>query len=247
MAISKSMDAPFKKSNYASKAEESQTQINGNTLTFLPVPGPQGERGPKGEPGIQGEQGIQGLKGDKGEPGKNGKDGKNGIDGKPGESSLSPSGQRTGWALYKNNNQKSVQLGAKRGKDGWVRINIDSEPDTNNENFLPENNVSLYNKNTQKINLRGLKIGSIITIRYDIEITTFSNNTEVWFRTGPEDEESRSVTFAANLKYQFEYDLSLEHTVFLENEKMKNAGIFSEILTDNDCSMVVKNLYISVR
>ena len=50
MAISKSMDGPVKKSNYATKVEQSQESV----LSFLPVPGPQGERGPKGETGTQG-------------------------------------------------------------------------------------------------------------------------------------------------------------------------------------------------
>jgi len=241
MAISKSMDSPLKKSNYAAKAEELQSKSDINTLTFLPVPGPQGERGPKGDTGEKGEPGEKGPKGDKGDPGKNGKDGK------PGESSLSPSGQRTGWALYRNVNPKTVQLGATKGTDGWVRIIVNSDSSSDNELFLPESNVSLYNPNTQKINLRGLKLGSIITIRYDLLITTFANNTEVWLRTINEDHDSEMVTFGGNLKYQFEYSISIEQTIYLDSEKMKNSGVFSEILTDNDASMIVKNMYISVR
>lgn len=244
MAISKSMDSPLKKTSYAAKAEELQSNPETNTLTFLPVPGPQGEKGPKGDTGEKGDTGPQGPKGDKGDPGK---DGKNGKDGKPGESSLSPSGQRTGWALYKNINTKNVQLGATKGKDGWVRITVDSDSLSNNELFLPESNVSLYNPNTQKINLRGLRLGSIITIRYDLLINTFSNNTEVWLRTKNEDSGVEVVTLGGNLKYQFEYNLSIEQTLFLEDEKTRNAGLFSEILTDNDCSMIVKSMYISVR
>lgn len=244
MAISKSMDSPLKKTSYAAKAEELQSNPETNTLTFLPVPGPQGEKGPKGDTGEKGDTGPQGPKGDKGDPGK---DGKNGKDGKPGESSLSPSGQRTGWALYKNINRKNVQLGATKGKDGWVRITVDSDSLSNNELFLPESNVSLYNPNTQKINLRGLRLGSIITIRYDLLINTFSNNTEVWLRTKNEDSGVEVVTLGGNLKYQFEYNLSIEQTLFLEDEKTRNAGLFSEILTDNDCSMIVKSMYISVR
>jgi hypothetical protein len=187
------------------------------------------------------------MPGPRGDAGKPGKDGKNGKDGKPGESSLSPSGQRLGWGLYKNLNTSPTQLGATKGTDGWVRIKIDPKDSLPEEEYLPENNVSLYNPLTQKINLRGLKIGSIITVRYDVEITTFSNNTEVWFRSIVEDLGLGPTTFVANLKYQFPYDLSLEHTIFLENEKMKNAGVFSEILTDNECLMIAKNLYISVR
>lgn len=236
------MDFPGTSKKYSETVNQ-EYQLD-QPLSYIAVPGAQGERGPKGDTGPMGPEGIQGPKGD---PGKPGKDGKNGKDGKSGESSLSPSGQRLGWALYKNLSNSATQLGATKGNDGWVRIRVDSEASSSEEQYLPENNVSLYNPSTQKINLRGLKLGSIITIRYDIEITTFSNNTEVWFRSIIEDIGFGPTTFAGNLKYQFPYDLSLEHTIFLENEKIKNAGIFSEILTDNECLMKVKNLYISVR
>ena len=212
-------------------------------VSFISVPGPQGERGPKGDTGDIGPQGIPGAQGDPGKPGKNGKDG---IDGKPGISSLSPSGQRTGWGLYTNLKQKSIKLGAKQGNDGWVRFNLDCAGD-NNEEYLPENNVSLYNKETQKINLRGLKIGSIITIRYNIVLTTFFNNTEVWLRTYVPDFDRYPTTLVGFLKYQYEYEFSLEHTFFLENTKMQNSGAFPEILTDNEAMMSIKSMYIYVR
>lgn len=240
--MAKSMDFPGKSKKYSDNLAQSY-QLE-QPLSYISTPGPQGERGPQGLQGPVGPEGKQGPKGDTGKPGKDGQDGK---DGKPGVSSLSPSGQRAGWALYDNLDRKQNILGATKGDDGWVRINIDCLGTKTNEDYIPENNVSLYNLNTQKINLRGLAIGSIITLRYDIILTTFSNNTEVWFRTVISDLGLGPTTFAGNLKYQFEYDMSLEHTIFIENEKMQNAGVFSEILTDNDASMVVKSLYISVR
>lgn len=209
-------------------------------VSFIAVPGPQGERGPQGNIGPIGPEGKQGVKGDPGKPGKDGKDGK------PGESVLSPSGQKIGWGLYTNLSRKNITLGATRGNDGWVNIILDCKG-KNNEDYLPESNVSLYNPDTQRINLKGLQTGSIIKIRYDIILTTFSNNTEVWFRTLIPDLENGPTTFAGNLKYQFDYDMSLEHTIFLENDKMKILGGLSQILTDNDASMVVKSLYISVQ
>lgn len=237
--MAKSMDFPGKPKKYSDNINQPyqlEQQIN-----YVAVPGPQGERGPKGDTGPIGPEGKQGPKGDTGKAGKDGRDGK------PGESSLSPSGQRIGWALYSNLNKKQITLGATKGNDGWVRFNIDCDGPETNEKYLPENNVALFNPTTQKINLRGLKIGSIITIRYDIILTTFSNNTEVWFRTLIPDCEKHPTTFAGNLKYQFDYDMSIEHSFFLENEKMQNAGAFPEILTDNDSMMVAKSMYIFVR
>lgn len=238
--MAQNMDFPGKAKKYSDNVTTAY-QLD-QPLSYIAVPGPQGERGPKGDSGPEGPEGKVGPKGDPGKPGKDGKDGK---DGKPGESVLSPSGQRIGWALYSNLSQKNITLGATKGNDGWVNLTVDCKG-KNNEQYLPQNNVSLYNAETQRINLKGLQTGSIITIRYDIILSTFTNNTEVWFRTLVPDIESAPTTFAGNLKYQFDYDMSLEHTIFLENDKMKILGGLSQILTDNDASMVVKSLYISV-
>jgi len=237
--MAKSMDFPGKPKKYSDNV--SQSYELEQPLSYIAVPGAQGERGQKGDSGDTGPQGIQGPQGEAGKPGK---DGKNGL---AGESSLSPSGQRTGWGLYSNYNQKQIQLGATKGNDGWVRFGVDCEGKETNEKYIPENGVSLYNPNTQKINLRGLQIGSIITVRYDITLTTFSNNTEVWLRTLIPDSDKNPTTFSGNLKYQFDYDMSIEHTFFLENERMQNAGAFPEILTDNEAMMCAKSMYISVR
>jgi hypothetical protein len=237
--MAKSMDFPGKPKKYSDNINQPyqlEQQIN-----YVAVPGPQGERGPKGDTGSTGPEGKQGPKGDAGKAGKDGRDGK------PGESSLSPSGQRTGWAAYGNLNKKEIHLGATKGNEGWVRFSLDCKGPETNEEYLPENGVSLYSPETQKINLRGIKIGSIITIRYNITLTTFSNNTEVWLRTFIPDSDKYPTTFAGNLKYQFDYDMSIENTFFLENNKMQNAGAFPEILTDNDSLMVIKSMYIYVR
>lgn len=233
------MDFPGKAKKYSDNLNQSYELEQ--PLSYIAVPGPQGERGQKGDKGDIGPEGKQGPKGDAGKPGKDGRDGK------AGESSLSPSGQRTGLALYENLNKKQISLGATKGNDGWVRLNFDCLGSDTNEKYLPENGVSLFNPTTQKINLRGLKLGSIITIRYDIILTTFSNNTEVWFRTLIPDHDKHPTTFAGNLKYQFDYDMSIEHSFFLENEKMQNAGAFPEILTDNDAMVATKSMYIFVR
>ena len=211
-------------------------------VSFVAVPGPQGERGPKGDNGPEGPEGKQGPRG---EPGKPGKDGKNGINGTPGESVLSLSGQKHGWAYYSNLNKSIVQIGAEYGNDGWVKFSVDCKGN-NNEDYLPENHVALYNPKAQRFNFKNIKIGSVITVRYDITITTFSNNTEVLFRTFSPGSDP-IVGFAGNLKYQFDYDLSLEQTLFLDSEKMKESGAYPEILTDNPCSMVAHAIYISVR
>lgn len=233
-----SMDFPGKPKKYSDSVNNSY-QLE-QSVSFVAVPGPQGERGSNGERGDIGPQGNPGPQGDAGRPGKDGKDGK------PGESSISPSGQKAGWAMYTNKDPKNIILGATKGNDGWVRFSFDCKG-KNNEIYLPENNVSLYNPESQSINIKGLKIGSIVTVRYDIILTTFANNTEVWFRTYIPESDLGPTSFAGNLKYQFSYDMSLEHTFFIENDIMRSYGAVPQILTDNDASMIVKSLYISVK
>lgn len=204
---------------------------------FIAVPGPQGEPGPRGQKGDAGPIGLQGPKGEKGEPGRDGKDGKN---------ILSPSEQNIGWALYDNLDRKFFRLGANKGDDGWVSFFSDGLGKNTNELFLPKESVGLWNPETRRFNFKTIKIGSIITIRYNIELSTFSNNTEVWFRTLSNNEETLPTTYLGNLKYQFDYDLSMQHTVFLESREMQIFGGIPQIRTDNDASMIVKSIHISV-
>lgn len=239
MAISKSMDGPFKKSNYAQKVEQSQDQ----GLSFLPVPGPQGDRGPKGEQGIEGQQGPQGPKGDKGDPGK---DGKNGINGKDGKSVLSPSEQMIGWGYYENANPKEQRTGIDKGDDGWVNILLKGISENTNEKYLPYGNVSLWNKTTERLNFKTLNIGAIITIRYDITLTTYMTNTEVWVKTFLGTEEVSPISYVGNLKYQHDYDFSVGQTVYLSDLKMQSFGGIPQIRTDNPCEAVLKSIYVSV-
>lgn len=241
MAISKSMDSPIKKSNYATQVEQSQYQEN--TLSFLPVPGPQGPPGPKGEQGPQGIPGPEGQKGDQGKPGKDGKDGKNGIDGK---SILSPSEQMIGWGYYENINPKQKRTGIDQGDDGWVRLLIDKVGGQTIEKYLPYGDVSLWNQTTGKLNFQTLNVGSIVTIRYNILLTTYSNNTEVWMKTLLSNNDQSAISYVGNLKYQFDYEFSVSQNLFVADGKSQNFGGIPQIRTDNPCEAVLKSIYVSV-
>lgn len=237
MATSMDFPATNKRKYSDNINEQLPGELLGNYIAVPGPPGPQGDRGQVGPKGDTGSQGEKGPKGDQGVPGKNGKDG---------ISILSPSQQNIGWALYANQNKRSIRLGANKGEDGWVRFSIDGLGEETNERFLPKESVGLWNPETQRLNFKTLNIGAIITIRYDIELTTYSNNTEVWFRTFVDNTENYPTTYVGSLKYQFDYDLSMEHTVFLENKGMQTAGGIPQIRTDNDASVVIKSIYISV-
>ena len=236
----------FPPSNKKKYSDNIKTELIVDPQMYIAVPGPQGERGLQGPKGDKGDPGLSGDKGPKGDKGNPGKDGKDGIDGKDGKSMLSPSGQNIGWACYDNKDKKTINVGANKGEDGWVKFFVDALGENTNEDYLPKESVTLWNPTNQKINFRGLKLGSIITIRYNIELTTYSNNTEVWFRTFIDESVQYPTTYVGSLKYQFTYDLSMQHTVFLENKKMQISGGIPQLRTDNDASVIVKSIHISV-
>ena len=112
--------------------------------------------------------------------------------------------------------------------------------------FLPKESVGLWNPETRRFNFKTINIGSIITVRYNIELSTFTNNTEVWARTLCENFDTSATTYVGNLKYQFDYDMSIEHHIFLENKAMQLFGGIPQLRTDNDSSMIVKSIHIAV-
>lgn len=241
MAVSKSMEFPGgAKSSYAAQVEQSSSSIDTPSLSFLPVPGPQGPQGPAGRDGQKGEKGDpgpQGPKGEKGNPGKNGLDGL---------SSLSSSGQQAGWARYHNKKLFNIKLGATQGLDGWVRFGVDAEGEKTNELFLPKDAVSIWNKHGKTFNFKGLKEGAQVFITYDIELTTYNNNTEVWSRVFFPDLDQEFSTFVASLKYQYTYPITFTQQLFIENGDIWRSMAYPELRSDFDASVVIKSIYISV-
>jgi hypothetical protein len=240
MAILKSMDSPFaNKNTYAKQVEESQTP----GLTFLPIPGPQGPQGPKGEKGLTGNDGAIGPQGPKGDSGKDGKNGKNGLDGK---SILSPSEQNIGWAFYENLKDQTFNLGADKGQDGWVSLFVDGLGKNTTELYLPKQSVSLWNKETRRINFKTLNVGASITIRYDVEIEPLSNGVEVWMRTLLVDESCTPTNYVGILKYQYPYVFSIEQSLSIFNKESQIFGGIPQIRTDSPSLAKLKSIYISV-
>jgi hypothetical protein len=232
MAISQNMDFP--KSNYASAVINSKTQDSPN---YIAVPGPQGadgKPGPKGEKGEKGDRGesLPGPRGERGFPGKDGK-------------SYFPSyNQNAGWAKYINVNPKMIPTGASRGTDGWVSLWVDAKE--SRENYLPEGSVSLYNVETRRINTRALELGSQVQVTYDIEVSTMSSNTELWFRSIFPESKKEYTTFVASLKYEHTYDLSITHFLTVGTTGDKSSGILPEIRSDLDAIVKIKSISVSV-
>ena len=237
--MAKSMDFPPKK-KYLETIQEVKT------TEYIAVPGLTGEKGEVGPPGPQGERG---LKGDKGDPGKQGPEGPKGERGEPGKGSEgydSVSGQYPGWAYYKNKNKNKTKIGPERGEDGWVSIFLDIDEQQSIEKYLPNKSVSLLNSTAEKINFKAFQYGAILNVRYDLEIETYNNNTELWIRTFSIDDENSVAGYLGNLKYQYLYDLSFCQTIFIKDMATKGAGGIPQIRSDNEGSVILKGMYISV-
>jgi hypothetical protein len=241
MATSKSMDFPGeKKSSYASQVEQSQSSTyQENTLSFLPVPGPVGPQGSAGRDGTNGEQGPMGPHGPAGPKGDRGP---SGADGK---SSLSSSGQQAGWAAYFNKLNNIQRLGVTQGDDGWVTIFINSEG-SQQELYLPQDTVSLWNNHSRMLNFKGLKEGAQVFITYNFDLTTYANNTEVWIRTFFANSNREISQFVASLKYQHVYPITVTQQIFIEDQKTWGNGAYPQIRTDYDASVIMKSIYVSV-
>jgi hypothetical protein len=234
-----SMDFP-KKKKYSETVQEEKL------VEYISVPGMQGE---KGDIGPQGPQGERGLKGDRGDTGKQGPEGPKGERGEPGKGSEgydSASGQYPGWAYYKNKNQNKMKIGPERGDDGWVSIFLDIDNEKSIEEYLPKKSVSLLSQVAKKINFKAFQEGAIVNIRYDLEIETYNNNTELWVRTFSIDDENSVTGYLGNLKYQYSYDLSFYQTIFIKDRAIKVFGGIPQIRSDNEGSVILKGIYISV-
>jgi hypothetical protein len=237
--MAKSMDFP----DVSKKKKYSETVKEISNTEYIAVPGIQGERG---DIGPAGPQGIQGPKGDKGDIGKQGPIGPKGDPGKGGQGYDSPSGQYPGWAYYKNANDNKTKIGPERGDDGWVSVFLEIDQDQSIEKYIPNNSVSLLNETAKKINFRALQIGAKVDIRYDLEVETYANNTEIWVRTFSVNEKSSVTGYLGNLKYQYSYDFSLCQTIFLQNKDVKAFGGILQVRSDNEGSVILKGIYISV-
>ena len=237
--MAKSMDFPPKK-KYLETIKEVRT------TEYIAVPGITGEKGEIGPAGPKGEPGPKGDKGDKGDIGRQGPQGERGEPGRAGDGYDSPSGQYPGWAYYANKSTQESRLGPERGEDGWVNFFLDVDESKTIESYLPNRSVSLLNTTANNINLKTLKVGARVDIRYDFSLETYVPNTEVWVRTLLRDEDISPTGYVGSLKYQYSYDISYYQTIFINSDKIKNYGGQPQIRTDNESSFILKGIYVSV-
>lgn len=197
----------------------------------------------KGEKGDQGIPGPQGPKGDTGEPGPQGPEGPRGPKGEKGKDYESPSGQNPGWSYYSSNEPISFQL---KPEKGWTQIYLSSKMQEKEEFFISKKSVSFWNYDAKKINFRALEIGAKVELIYDLEIDTFSNNTDIWIRTIVPQTEKHYTSFLGSFKYQNQHSISVKQTIFVHDKEDWSKGAIIEAGADNICSIKLNSMYISV-
>jgi hypothetical protein len=237
---------PLKRKGYSQAIQESELQQPQDLREYIAVPGltgVQGERGLKGDPGEKGDAGLQGPKGD---TGKEGPQGPRGEPGKGGEGYDSASGQYPGWVYYENNKDLKTNLGPEKGNDGWVFPNFTLNKDRSNYAYMAKGSNSLLLEDSNMLSFKSLKIGAKVDIRYDFDITTYSNYTELWVRLFNEKCENLPASYVANFKYQYSYEMSFLQTLYIDSTRIKNSVIRPEFRADAESFMVLKNMYICV-
>ena len=96
------------------------------------------------------------------------------------------------------------------------------------------------------LNFHGLKIGSQVFVTYNFELTTESNNTEVWIRTFFPKSNTEISQFVASLKYQYVYNMYVTQNFYIEDNVMWNSGAIPQIRTDYNASAIMNSIYVSV-
>ena len=241
--MAKNMEFPSKKKKY------SEIVDNPINIEYIAVPGIQGEKGEQGPQGPIGDAGPQGPKGDKGDQGAQGPKGPKGDPGEPGgtaEAYDSPSKQYPGWAYYQSLNMEKIRVGPDRGDDGWVDLFLKVDKPNSIETYLPKNCVSFVTDSARKINYKTFNLGAKVDIRYELEIETYSTNTEVWIRTFSSKNIYSTIGHIGSIKYQGIYSFSFLQTIFILNASMKSFGGKPEIKSDNECLVTLKGIYIAV-
>ena len=246
--MAKSMESPqpLKRKGYTQAIQEAELQQPQDLREYIPVPGltgVQGERGLRGETGEKGDTGPAGPKGDTGQAGPQGV---RGEPGKGAEGYDSVSGQYPGWVYYKNLSNRSVNLGADRGDDGWVILDFVPDKEKSNKTYMPIGSEDLWLPEQNLFNFKSLKIGARVDIRYDFSITTESMNTELWIRTFNEKYLKSPISYVANLKYQYSYDMSFSQTLYIDDSKINRHGARPQARTDTEASLFLDGFYISV-
>jgi hypothetical protein len=88
-------------------------------------------------------------------------------------------------------------------------------------------------------------VGARVDIRYDIALTTDTNSTEAWIRTYIPRVES-PTGYIGMLKYKYPYEMSINQTLYVDLSKIRSEGGIIQARADNESTIMLKGMYISV-
>lgn len=228
----------------------------------------------RGEKGDKGDQGLPGPKGDKGDPGKDGKNGTqitkvelngrelfiwlDGVKKKVGQIAfpslggagggtrrLPPDNCRIGFIDY-NDAGTAVTPIVVTGGAPAVKLTNDAAGPFTNKDYRPEGVTDIWDVDTQEFTGRDLKLGDMVDLRLDLEVTTASPNTRVVvdMLVGVGSGSEYTVPFIhTTLKNAGTEQLNRYNGFYMGNELTLNNPAHFVISADGDCTVVVKGWY----
>jgi hypothetical protein len=149
-----------------------------------------------------------------------------------------------GWADYSNSSTREISPDE---PSAWLTLTNDGEGAQTNDDFIPYYLTSLWSDN--KVQLRDIQLGTIITLRFDIKLNITRNNTDVLFRIVFKDSEGTEVYTHLFDYRSFKSTGTLSGVNFYEfyvGESILNGTAEIQIQADHDISALLNGILISI-
>lgn len=148
-----------------------------------------------------------------------------------------------GWADYNNSNTTAQNITA----GSWTELTNNGLGAFTNEEFLPYYSDGLFDNN--EIDLNGLPLGTVLTIRYELTLNILSNNTDVLFRINAKDSDGNSV-YTSLFDYRtLKNTGSLTGVNFYElyvGANILNGSIALEVYSDHNITALWSGAFITI-
>lgn len=148
-----------------------------------------------------------------------------------------------GWADYNNSNTTPQTITAST----WTALTNNGLGSFTNETYLPYYSNSLFSDN--EIDLNGLPLGTVLTIRYELSLGILSNNTDVLFRINAKDSNGDSVYTSLFDYRSFKTTGNLTGVNFYElyvGQNILNGSIALEVFADNNITALWSGAFITI-
>jgi len=148
-----------------------------------------------------------------------------------------------GWADYNNSNLTAQNISS----GVWTALTNNGLGIYTNETYLPYYSNSLFGNN--EIDLNGLPLGTVLTIRFELTLGILSNNTDVLFRINAKDSDGVSV-YTSLFDYRaFKSTGTLTGVNFYEmyvGANILNGSIALEVYSDHNITSLWSGAFITI-